>query len=356
MLPYWIFFLIPAVAALVSDARMRSRADGTRSLSINATWILIILALTLVVGFRYKVGGDWANYFRYLTGANNLTFADLAALEDPGYWALNVISVRFDLGITGVNTLGAFIFSIGLVLFCRNLPRPWLALACAMPYLVTTVAMGYTRQAIALGLVMVGLVMLSRSRFAAFVIWVLLGALFHKSAVLMIPIAGLTISKNWFLNVALVAGGTYLGYYFLLADSVSQLVQTYTDENFESSGAFIRLAMNALPAVLFLLYNRKFMITPSEKKLWTIISLISIGMFIAFFLTNLSTALDRMALYFIPLQLVAFARLPDAIGRPGGRNQNIVAGILLYYAAVMFVWLNFATHSRYWVPYQLGIG
>lgn len=356
MLPYWIFFLIPAAAALVSGPRMRYRADGTMSLHINETWTLIIFVLTMIIGFRYEVGGDWGNYFRYLFDAKNLTFEGLATLEDPGYWAINILSLRFDLGITGVNTLGALIFSIGLVLFCRNLPRPWLALACAMPYLVTVVAMGYTRQAIALGLVMVGFVMLSRSRFAAFVIWVLLGALFHKSAVLMIPLAALTISKNRFHKVVLVSVATYLGYTNLLADSAAQLVQTYTDENMQSSGAFIRLAMNALPAVLFLLYSKKFIITPSEKKLWAVISLISIGMFIAFFATNLSTALDRMALYFIPLQLVAFAHLPDAIGRAGGRNQNIVAGILLYYAAVMFVWLNFASHSYAWVPYQLGIG
>jgi hypothetical protein len=356
MLPYWIFFLVPAAAALVSSPHMRFRAGGTRSLHINETWILIILVLTMIIGFRYEVGGDWGNYFRYLFGANNLTFADLATKKDPGYWALNVLSVRLNLGITGVNTLGAFIFSIGLVLFCRNLPRPWLALACAVPYLVTVVAMGYTRQAIALGLVMIGFVMLSRSRFAAFVIWVLLAALFHMSAVLMIPLAALTISKNRYLNVALVSVGTYLGYTVLLADSASQLVQTYTDENIQSSGAFIRLAMNALPAVLLLLYHRKFIIMPSEKKLWTVISLISIGMFITFFPTNLTTALDRMALYFIPLQLVAFAYLPDAIGRPGGQNQHIVAGILIYYAAVMFVWLNFASHSYAWIPYQLGIG
>ena len=355
MLPYWIFFLVPAAAALVSRPHMRSSALGARSLRINETWILIILILTMIIGFRYEVGGDWGNYFRYLFDANDLTFADLATKGDPGYWALNVLSVRLDLGITGVNTLGAFIFSIGLVLFCRNLPHPWLALACAMPYLVTVVAMGYTRQAIALGLVMVGFVMLSRSRFAAFVIWVLLGALFHKSAVLMIPLAALTISKNRFHNVALVSVGTYLGYTVLLADSASHLVQTYTDETIQSTGASIRLAMNAIPAVLFLLYRRKFRITPSEKKLWTLISLISIGMFIAFFATNLSTALDRMALYFIPLQLVAFAHLPDAIGRFGARNLQIVAGILFYYAVVMFVWLNFATHSTYWIPYQFGI-
>mgnify|MGYP000055709251 FL=1 len=356
MLAYWIFFLVPAIAACVSSPHMRFHADGTRPLHINETWILIILVLTIMIGFRYEVGGDWENYFRFLFDANNLSFADLVTKRDPGYWALNVLSVRLDLGITGVNTLGALIFSIGLVLFCRNLPRPWLALTCAIPYLVTVVAMGYTRQAIALGLVMVGFVMLSRSRFAAFVVWVLLGALFHNSAVLMIPLAALTISKNRFLNVALVSVAAYLGYTVLLADSASRLVQNYTDENMQSSGAFIRLAMNALPAVLFLLYHKKFMITPSEKKLWTIISLISVSIFFAFFPTNLSTALDRVALYFIPLQLIVFAYLPDAIGRPGELNQNIVASILLYYAAVMFVWLNFASHSHLWVPYQLGIG
>lgn len=356
MLPYWIFFLVPAAAALVSGPRKRFRADGTMSLRINSTWILIILAMTLLIGFRYEVGGDWGNYFHYLFGAKTLTFADLATLEDPAYWAFNVFSARLDLGITGVNTLGAFIFSMGLVLFCRNLPRPWLALACAMPYLVTVVAMGYTRQSIALGLVMVGFVMLLRTRFTAFIIWVLLGALFHKSAVLMIPIAFLTISKNRMLNVALVSVGTYLGYTVLLEDSAAHLVQTYTDEYIQSSGASIRLAMNAVPAVLFLLYRQRFMITPSERKLWAVISLISICMFIAFFATNLSTALDRMALYFIPLQLVAFAHLPDALGRRGGQNQVIVAGILLYYTAVMFVWLNLGTHAKYWVPYQLGVG
>ena len=24
----------------------------------------------------------------------------------------------------------------------------------------------------------------------------------------------------------------------------------------------------------------------------------------------------------------------------------------MYYSAVLFVWLNFATHSQYWLPYR----
>jgi len=356
MVPYWLFFLVPALAALASGPVMRVRADGTRPLRIDATWMLMIVALSLIIGFRYEVGGDWGNYFRYLFGAANLNFSDLGGLEDPGYWALNILSVKLGFGITGVNTFGAFIFSIGLVVFCRSLPRPWLALACAMPYLVTVVAMGYTRQAIALGLLMIGLVMLGRQRFVFFTLWVLAGALFHKSAVVLIPIAALTISKNRFFTLSLVAAATALGYVTLLADSAAHLIDNYVDENIESAGALIRLTMNAIPAFIFLLYRKRFALSSAENKLWLILSLMAVGMFLAFFPTNLSTALDRMALYIIPLQLMVFAHLPDAIGVFGRRNQAIVALILFYYAMILFVWLNFADHSHRWVPYQMGIG
>lgn len=310
--------------------------------------------LTLIIGLRYKVGGDWGNYFRYLYGARNLTLSDLAAVEDPGYWALNMLSTWLGWGMTGVNLLGGLFFAAGLVVFCRSLPRPWLALNCAMPYFVTVVAMGYTRQAIAVGLAMIGLVALQRSRYVRFGMWVLLGALFHKSAVVLVPIAALAVDRNRIQVFGVVGLMAYIGYEALLGEHVDRLTRVYQDANLQSSGAFIRLAMNALPSTLMLLFHKRFTMGASAKRLWIIVSLTSLGMFAAYFPTNLSTALDRMALYFIPIQLVVFAHLPDAIGRPGGRNQAIVAGILLYYAAVLFVWLNFAQHSNWWLPYRMG--
>ncbi|MEO9649046.1 MAG: EpsG family protein [Sulfitobacter pontiacus] len=355
MLPYWLFFIFPAMAALATAPMTRVRGDGTRSIRLDPAWVLTILLLTAVIGFRYEVGGDWNNYFRYLFGAYSLTFEDLGNLEDPGYWALNILSVRLGWGMTGVNTFGGLIFSVGLVVFCRSLPRPWLALACAIPYLVIVVGMGYTRQAIAVGLAMIGLMALSRKRLFAFAVWVLLGALFHKSAVLLIPIAGLATTTNRWLSLGLVTVATILAYTTLLEESAENLISTYVDENIESAGALIRLAMNAVPAALFLWYRQRFALTPNEKKLWTLMSLIAIGLFLAFFPTSLSTALDRMALYIIPLQLFVFAHLPDAMGAFGRRNQSVVALILLYYALVMFVWLNFANHSHRWIPYQFGL-
>jgi hypothetical protein len=54
----------------------------------------------------------------------------------------------------------------------------------------------------------------------------------------------------------------------------------------------------------------------------------------------------------LPLQLVVFSHLPDVLGRRGGRNDAVVAGVVVYYAAVLFVWLNYAGHAFAWVPYQ----
>ena len=66
---------------------------------------------------------------------------------------------------------------------------------------------------------------------------------------------------------------------------------------------------------------------------------------------HIATAIDRVALYLIPLQLFVFARLPRLARTVKGRTL-LVLGVVGYYSAVQFVWLNFATHAQYWLPYQ----
>jgi hypothetical protein len=40
------------------------------------------------------------------------------------------------------------------------------------------------------------------------------------------------------------------------------------------------------------------------------------------------------------------------MAKEGGSEAAWVGGILLYYGVVLFVWLNFATHAQYWLPYR----
>ncbi len=356
MFPYWLFFLFPALAALAANPRKQFRADGTRKTSLDASWVLMLILLTAFCGLRFQVGGDWYNYFRYLDAAQTLDIWAALTREDPGYWFLNVLSVQLGWGITGVNLFGGFFFSLGLVLFCRSMPRPWLALAVAIPYMYIVVAMGYSRQSIALGFAMLGFLSLSRRSYAAFIFWVLVGATFHKTAVLLLPLAALTITKNRVLLGAIVVVASVIGYQVLLADAAEGLIENYSDEVQQSRGAFIRLAMNAVAGAIFLYYRRKIRIAHPEFTLWRLYAWMSLAMLVALFLLPISTALDRLGLYVLPLQLVVFSHLPDILGRYGRRNELIVFCVLLYYAAVQFVWLNFGTFSKLWLPYQIQFG
>ena len=62
-----------------------------------------------------------------------------------------------------------------------------------------------------------------------------------------------------------------------------------------------------------------------------------------------STVVDRLALYVFPLQLAVLSRVPRALGSEGLGRLLVIA----YCFLVQFVWLNFAAHAEYWVPYRL---
>ena len=60
--------------------------------------------------------------------------------------------------------------------------------------------MGYTRQAAAIGLAMVGISMFIKGRLGLFMFWVFLAAAFHKSAVFLIQWVLLVLVKAVFLE------------------------------------------------------------------------------------------------------------------------------------------------------------
>ena len=353
MLTYWLIFLLPATLALMTETqRTRAVAGGGSETPVGA-WIAVGIVLTLLIGFRYEVGGDWGNYFSYLDRVAGLMLDEVFLMSDPGYVLLNWVSLELDWDIFGVNLMAGAIFATGLVVFCRSLPRPWLALAVAMPYLVIVVAMGYSRQGVALGLEMLGLVALGKKATGWFVFWVMLGATFHKTAVLLLPLAALAAAHNRFIAVAWGVGSLGLGYWLFLEDSVDNIYKNYVEAEYQSSGAMIRLAMNLAPAFVLLVWREKFTFTEGERRLWLLFALISLALFGAFLVSPSSTAVDRIALYMLPLQLVVFAHLPDVLSEESETDVSVpLLGVLGFYGLVQFVWLNFADHSSGWLPYR----
>ncbi|WP_159726016.1 EpsG family protein [Methylosinus sp. Ce-a6] len=356
MLPYWLMFLAPALVA----AGMRGTRAAIWETRHPLAWGFVWLSLTVLIGFREQVGGDWGSYEKMLNNTAGLGFLDVLSTNDPGYSLLNWCSLAFDFDVYGVNLVGGAIFAFGLVTFCRAQPQPWLALAVAVPYLVIVVAMGYSRQAIALGFILLGLVALADGSMWKFAIWVALGATFHRTAVLVLPIAALASSKNKYWTAAWISLLGVGMYKALLEKDADNLYQNYVAAEMQSEGALIRALMGAVPAIIFLLWRKRFHFRESEAALWRWLASISAALPFVLLVTSASTVVDRMALYVLPLQLVVFSRLPDSFVTPetegdissAGASSGIRVAILAYYGAVLFIWLNFANHAYYWLPYR----
>lgn len=341
MIVYWLLFLIPA-AGLFSP---RDASAGLRS----SAWVLCAACFSVVIGFRHEVGGDWFAYQDYVLEVRAMDFRQALVSYDPGYAALNWLVTSLGGDIYWVNLLCAILVMSGVTAFARQQPAPPIALLVAVPYLIIVVAMGYSRQGAALGLALLGLTALSRQHVRMFVFWTLAATLFHKSAALLLPIAGLAASRHKFWTTLWVAAVSLLAALLFVLEHSSALWENYVTAQYQSEGGSVRVAMNAVAAALLLLFHRRLEVRDEEWRLWFWMALLSLACIPLVFLA--STAVDRLALYFIPLQIYVFSRL-HRLAQARDARAAITLAVVAYYALVLHVWLNYSPYAEYWVPYQ----
>jgi hypothetical protein len=343
VLIYWVLFGFFAAGALVT------RPFQPRVASRHPLLVVGAVLTAILIGIRYKVGADWPTYDFMFHYAARVSLGRVLELGDPAYEVVNWGVQQLGGAMWLVNLICGAVFSWGLLRFCKAQSDPWLAFAIAIPYLVIVVAMGYTRQAVALGILMAGLASFQRGgstiRFAAYVA---VAALFHKTAVVAFPLVALASPRNRFLNLLIAIAASIALYDMFLGDAMDQFIQHYIKTGYSSQGAGIRVAMNLVAAVVFWIAGRSMQFTETEWKLWRNFSVASVGFLILLFALPSSTAVDRMSLYIMPIQIGVLSRIPLAFNSSfGGR-----AAVLTYLALVEFVWLNFAQHASFWVPYQ----
>lgn len=352
MWPYWFIFIFPALFALNESSNIKDIVKTGVFKKTYTEWLFVFLFYTIVIGWRHQVGGDWYQYIELLNLARYGSQYPGWWGDDPGYRFLEWITLQMDWSFYTLNFIAAIFFSFGLIVFCTNLPRPWLALTVSVPYLVIILGMGYARQGIALGFIMIAFVMLTNKSMMGFLFYAVLGAMFHKSAVLVIPIAALAASHNRFLSILIVGVVGILSYFLFLEASVEKLTTNYIDAQYQSEGALIRLLMNILPSFILMWKRKIFLKLFPTGAIWLWVSGISFLLLTGYFLSPSSTAIDRIALYVLPIQLLTFAYLPDLLEKNKQKQQHIVLMTVIFYASVQFVWLNFALTAFVWLPYQ----
>ena len=347
---YFAIFLTTVLATFIPW-----KAIGSLS---RIQWILSGVVLIIIIGLRHNVGGDWGNYifnYAYLEGMKWSEAKLIILMKDPGYVFIYWFSLKYlnGNGIYATNLICATIFVIGLIKLCRSLsPMPWLALVIAMPFVILIVSMGYTRQSAALGFLMYGIVGLVNGKYLQYYMLLVIGSLFHSTLIVMVFVGILynykfTIRKN--IGVIIFAL-LIVQLIIFKKDQLDFLIYHYiTNTELKSEGAMLRVLINAIPALIMIMYRDKFRERFDDTRLWLILSLMAILLIPASY--YISTVADRIAIYSTPLQLIVLSRFPVLIQSINLRTLFVIVVITMYLLS-MVVWLNYGIHASGWMPYE----
>ncbi len=348
MSTYWVMLILPVLFGLIP-------VRGDQKLQQVVFW-LTGLMLAILIGLRHEIGGDWFRYIDLSYGISKGTNFDFLSFYtgDYGYRLVHWVSINYLNGIYSTNLICAIFFVSGLIRFSKAMPIPWLALFVSIPFLVVVVSMGYTRQAAAIGFLMWGLVDLVYGKRTYFYVFIIIGSLFHLTLLIMLPIAAIYNLKKSnlvrVLSLSILIALMAIVVFASFIEQIEHMIYYYVTIKFHhSDGAIVRVFMSFCAAVVFFIYHKEFKERYNDERLWFIFSIVSIVLLpIAF---SYSTLVDRIAIYFIPLQLVVFSRIPILI-KSSYYRLLFVLGVIFLYMAALFVWLNFGNFSSYWLPYQ----
>jgi hypothetical protein len=344
MTPYWLLFVTWAAGAIL-HTRRSDQQHG------NVLFAVAVVATALMIGLRFEVGGDWSTYQAMFEQIFFQPLGEALLFTDPAYAFLNWLGGRLGFSVAFSNLVCAIVFMAGIGRLASRQPNPWLAVLVAVPYLVIVVAMGYTRQAAAIGVVSWAAADARPDRMIRLCFTLLVAALFHKTAILILPILLLPIFRRNIL--AGLAGGMMFVVLFvaILASSSDAMVQNYANSTYDSQGAAIRIAMNVLPAIVFLLLRQRISMLAFQKSFWNASALLALVSVPALVSVSASSGVDRLSLFLIPLQMVVYGRLPYILSTDGKPQTNVLIGLVGYAFAVQFVWLNYAVNAALWIPY-----
>ena len=344
MFLYWSLFIIPAILSL---------SPSKFQFSIYSRTILTTYALVVIVflGLRFEVGPDWFLYKKNMDRYANLDWGLVLIFGDPAYTMINKLSTSLGFGLWFPNLVCSTIAITGLVSFSLRLPNPWMAIAVAVPYIIIVLIVNYTRQAAAFGFELLALVALYKGNLKKFYILVFMAAAFHKTALFILIFGFFYPSQRPVLKYIVLFIVSLILFYLFLAQDITFLIANYFGSKMHSGGAFIRVLMNAMAGTFFLIFYKYFSLSPQLKRFWLGVSLLSLLFIVFLELSPSSTAVDRLALYLMPIQIFVYSYIPEIIF---GRGQKLLSRfiIVFVYAAVLFIWFQFGNFSWAWVPYK----
>jgi hypothetical protein len=339
---YILIFVIIAIYAIINIWKVGK---------INLIHVSIIIILTIFIGYRYEIGVDWVTYNLIFSEISHMALIDALVYGDPGYSFINWTVSRAGGQIWHANLICAAIFSYGLIRFCSILPQPGLALAVSVPLLVVGTAMGYTRQATSVGCIMLAYTHYRGALNWRWIAWLSLAVLFHRSAIFAFPIFATAGSNR--LIVRILATGTMAAVllYAIVIKNIGDVLSLYFESGIESSGALPRILIGALVGASFFSVNSKEILGESHGLVRNM-AITMIALLPIYFVIASTTVMDRIGVLLLPFQGAVLSAVAASLRKTPAIERAFTTLVVVVYAVIFLIWLNFSTFSPYWIPYR----
>lgn len=319
---------------------------------VRGLYIAILIFLFFYSAFRFEVGCDWAGYMNQFNYYGQMPVEFAIAQREPIWALLVILQERLGLPYPWINVIPSMIFLYGAHSIARRQPNPLAFLVLLFPILIINMPMSGIRQATAIGFFCIALLAFLEKHTTKFVIFIVLAAGFHSSAMiflLLTPLVGGNYTQKRIVLAALLA---IPGIAIILSSESAELAASrYLDSGVDAAGAAFRVGLLVITGLFYFLFlNKKWKNKYSHDH--KIASIGALMMLLLASLVPLSTVIaDRIGYYLIPIQTMIFVRAPFLV-QPPNRKITMLApylGLLIVFS----VWTSFSYHFQTcYLPYQ----
>lgn len=346
MFIYLSIFLAITFAGLT----VKSRRQEDWALGIFGVFLL------LFIGTRYETGCDYGTYeARFINLYRDTDYTVYLLREEPGFHVLNRLVHDLGLDFMWLNIFAAFIFLSGLIRFARISPSPLLLLALLFPVIMVQLGMSGIRQAIALSFLLHALNCFIQGQRIQTGIWILIGAQFHQSAYLFLPLAMMAGTNfSWKIAIASLAFVSPAAFLFL-GERTEVYIDRYVDQIYgenSSGGALLRYGLALAPCLMFEYYSKG--VRRLMPKLYPLLRTFSILTIAIAPLAIISTvALHRVTFYVLPVTLLIFVCTVMAMPRVNTLSRRWLPVPAIALTIYLVTWFSSSQHAAVcYVPYE----
>ncbi len=312
-------------------------------------WAFVIFLLTIFIGFRFEVGGDWGQYEKFFYDAQNLSLLQSLS-SNLVYVYINKFAYYFGIQFYGVNLICASIFMFSLAFFLNDAKNRWLALAIAFPIIILILGMGYIRQGLAFSFSLFLIKSLEEKKLLNSLLFYSLSVLTHKSAIFIssfLLFIFLWYHKRYFFLLLTISIPTFFALIF--KDFYLHNIYNYIGEgqHMFSYGSLPRSFLILLIAILFLSFRNKFE-NMSKYQIFVFSSFSWMIIFLFPFCIVTSIVTDRLLLYLYTLKLVFISNV-----NLNDKTLKLFSFLIIFgYLFYLILWISFGINSISWLPYK----